>query len=101
MAKILSTKRAQKKEGIIVEALLNKEEYLQLHGHMDNICMFSESIAQVQTNIAQRGKNYATKYFLIPRQFRKGFQFTKNVACQKLDLKENIFFIYSINKLRP
>lgn len=99
MAKIISTKRTEEKDSIIVEALMEKEEYLQLKGHMDNIHIFSNNTEKIQTNIAQRGKNYATKYFLIPRQFRRGFKFTKNVGCQKIDLKEDIIFIYSVDKL--
>ena len=89
-----------RKEGtkIVSEVLTDYEEYLQLRGHLDNIRLFSENASQIQTNISQRGRNYATKYFLIPRQFRKGFKFNNITSCQKLDFDDKVVFVYVINK---
>lgn len=89
-----------RKEGtkIVSEVLTDYEEYLQLRGHLDNIRLFSENASQIQTNISQRGRNYATKYFLIPRQFRKGFKFNNVTSCQKLDFDDKVIFVYVINK---
>ena len=67
---------------------------------MDNIHVFSENVADVTTNISQRGKNEATKYFLIPRELRKGLKFSeKNITCQKIDTKSKTIFVYVIDKL--
>lgn len=99
MGTILSTKRSSDKNKIIVETLMDQDEFQQLKGHMDNIFVFSEKIAEVQTNISQRGKNYATKYFLIPRQYRKGFKFPNEVGCQRIDSENSTIFIYTINKI--
>ena len=98
MAQIISSKKEGDK--IISEVLSDYEEYLQLKGHHDNIHLISEKIAEVQTNISQRGKNEATKYFLIPRQFRKGFKFNNTTSCQKIDLKDKVLFVYVIDKLK-
>jgi len=47
-----------KDEGkIVFELLLDYEEALQLRGHIDNIHIFSENIADIKTNISQRRKN--------------------------------------------
>ncbi len=102
MGQIISTKRSETRKGVVVEALLDEKEYLQLQGHMDNVLLFSENIADTRTNISQRGKNYATKYFLIPRQFRKGFNFnfSKEVACQRFDSKDKVIFVYMVNKFQ-
>ena len=93
---------SSKKDGnnVILEILADYEEFLQLRGHLNNIRLITENVAEVQTNISQRGKNQATKYFLIPRQFRKGFKFNNTTSCQRLDVKDKVLFIYVINKLK-
>ena len=73
---------------------------MQLKGHLDEVYLFTEKVGGVQTNISQRGKNEATKYFLIPRQFRKGFKFNNTTSCQRFDLKNKVIFIYIVNKLK-
>ncbi len=98
MGTIINTKKQGNK--IVSEVLSDYEEYLQLKGHLENIRIFSENIAEVQANISQRGKNYATKYFLIPRQFRKGLKFDNATACQKMEFDDKIIFIYVIDKLK-
>ena len=98
MGTIISSKKDGKK--VIIEVSSDYEEYLHLRGHLEDIYLFSENVAQVQTNISQRGKNAATKYFLIPRQFRKGFKFNNATSCQKIDFKEKVIFIFVVNKLK-
>jgi aspartate/tyrosine/aromatic aminotransferase len=93
---IINTKKQGNK--IVAEILSDYNEYLQLKGHFENIRIFSENIAEVQTNISQRGKNAATKYFLIPKQFRKGFKFNNTTACQKMEFDDKIVFIYVVDK---
>ena len=99
MGEIISTRRASERDQVIVETLLNQDEYLQLQGHMDNIHLFSGNLSDTHANISQRGKSYTTKYFLIPRKLRNGFKFTKNVLCQRIDSKNNILFVYCINRM--
>ena len=91
---------SSKKEGdkVLLEVMSEYEEYLQLKGHLNDIRLFTEHVAEVQTNISQRGKNEATKYFLIPRQFRSGFRFDNTTSCQKLDLGSKVVFIYVVDK---
>ena len=98
MAKIISSRK--KGDEVISEVLSGYDEYLQLKGHLDDIYLFTEKVAEVKTNISQRGKNEATKYFLIPRQFRKGFKFNNTTSCQKLDFKNKVVFIYVVDKTK-
>lgn len=99
MGEIINTKVAQ--DGKIELTLtLDYEEALQLKGRINNIRLFSEDTAEIKTNIAARGKNEATKYFLIPKKFRKDFDFPKEVICQRIDSKTKTIFVYVIDKLR-
>lgn len=98
MGTIINSRKNGKK--VIIEISSDYEEYLHLRGHLEDIYLFSENVAQVQTNISQRGKNAATKYFLIPRQFRNGFKFNNATSCQKIDLKNRVIFIFVVNKLK-
>ncbi len=97
MGSIISSKRND--EGVVLEVLSDYEEFLQLKGHLDDVHLFTEKVADVKTNISQRGKNEATKYFLIPRQYRKGFKFNNSTSCQRIDLKDKVVFIYVVDKL--
>jgi len=96
MGSIISSKREGGK--VIVEVLTDYNESLQLKGHLEDVHLFTERVADVKTNISQRGKNRATKYFLIPKEFRKGFKFNNSTSCQKIDLKDKVIFVYVIDK---
>ncbi|MCP3683460.1 MAG: hypothetical protein GY861_12305 [bacterium] len=97
MGTILSTKLKGTRK-VVFEVLMAYEEAVQLQGHMDNVHVFSENITELKTNISTRGKSGATKYFLIPRELRKNIDFDNEINCQKIELKEKIIFIYSVNK---
>ncbi len=98
MGEIINSRKNGKK--VIIEISSDYEEYLHLKGHLEEVYLFTDKVSEVQTNISQRGKNSATKYFLIPRQFRKGFKFNNATSCQKIDLKNKVIFIYVVNKLK-
>ena len=98
MGMIISSKKKGKK--IISEFLSDYDEFLQLKGHLDDIRLFSENVGGVQTNISQRGKNEATKYFLITKQYRRGFKFNNSVSCQKLDFDDKAIFVYIVDKTK-
>ena len=98
MATIICSKRAT--DGVILEIKADYEEYLQLQGRLDNIYLITEEEDLVKTNISQRGKNEATKYFLIPRELRKGFKFNNAASCKKIDYEDKVLFVYIIDKLK-
>ena len=98
MGMIISSKRNGDGK-VAIELLSDYDEFLQLKGHLDDVHLFTEKVAEVKTNISQRGKNEATKYFLIPRQFRKGFKFNNGTSCQRIDIKDKVIFVYVVDKL--
>ncbi|MBD3249290.1 hypothetical protein GF336_04560 [Candidatus Woesearchaeota archaeon] len=99
MGTILSSKTT--KEGdIVYEILVDYEESLQLKGRVKNVHVFSEDVADIKTNLSGRGKNEATKYFLIPTSLRKNIKLTDKVKCQKLETESKNIFVYVVDKLR-
>jgi hypothetical protein len=97
MASIIGIRREN--NSVVLEVSAGYEEFLELKGHMEDIHFFTEKVAEVKTNISQRGKNEATKYFLIPRELRKGFSFNNSTSCQKMELKDKVVFVYVVDKL--
>ena len=83
---------------VVFEVAVNYDEAKQLKGHMDRIFLFSENNSQLETNLSQRGKNEATKYFLVPRQLRYNLTFNGKVQCQKIETGSKIIFIYTLDK---
>ncbi len=96
MGKIINSRK--EKDKVISEIMNDYDEYLQLKGHLDDVYLFTDHVDGIEANISQRGKNEATKYFLIPKSLRKGLVFNNKISCQKIELKEKIIFIYIIDK---
>jgi hypothetical protein len=99
MGKILSSKRNS--NGILFEVEVDYDEATILHGHYDDVHIFTEKIAEFETNISSRGKNSVTKYFLIPRHLRKNVDYKCPVNCQKIETDEKIIFVYVVDKNMP
>jgi hypothetical protein len=98
MGNILGTKTT--KDGkVVFEVELDYEESLQLKGYIKNIHLFSEDVADIKANLSQRGKNEATKYFLIPRELRTNLKFNEKVRCQKIETDNKIIFVYVVDKI--
>ena len=83
---------------IIFTVSLDPAEALQLEGHIEDVHLFSERTAKIKTNIASRGKNSATKYFLIPKKLRKNLKLSGEILCQKIETKTKVIFIFTVNK---
>ena len=97
MADVLSIKN--NKDGkILIELEMDYDESLKLKGAMDKVILFSENSADKVTHLTQRGANEATKYFLIPKELRKNLQVNGNVKCQRLEIGNDLFFIYMLKK---
>ena len=98
MGYIISTRRDPEHDRkMIVEARLDVNELLSLRGHVDDIHLISDRIVDVPANISLRGRNEATKYFLIPRQLRKDLRFRTNVSCQRIDSEGKAIFVYVVD----
>ncbi|MCK5282173.1 MAG: hypothetical protein KAK00_02085 [Nanoarchaeota archaeon] len=99
MGNILNSKTTN--EGsVIFEVLVDYDEALHLKGHVKNIHLFSEDVLDISSNISLRGKNQATKYFLIPKELRKDLKFNSKVTCQKIETETKTVFIYLVDKFK-
>ena len=97
MGSILSSRRLDNGK-VVYEVCLDYDEMMQLKGHMDGVYLFSDNVGDFKAKVSGRGKNEATKYFLIPRQLRKDLKLKTKVACQRLETKTKFVFIYTIDK---
>ncbi|MBT4350990.1 hypothetical protein HOD20_00545, partial [archaeon] len=84
---------------IVYNIIMNKDEALQLKGHTENILVLAEDAINITSRISLRGKNDATKYFLIPRELRKDIKKSKDVLCHKVDSKFKSIYVYVVDKL--
>ena len=99
MGKILNSKVTGDGK-IVFEISVDYDEALQLKGHVKNVHLFSEDVSDIKSNISLRGKNEATKYFLIPKEIRKDLKFNTKVTCQKIEADTKTIFIYLVDKFR-
>lgn len=99
MGSILSSK-VMADSKVVYEIALDREEALQLKGYMDNIHVFSEDAADIKSRISFRGKNEATKYFLIPRELRDDIKKSKEVECQKLETRSKTLYVFLVDKIK-
>ncbi|MBN1502352.1 hypothetical protein JW930_02310 [Candidatus Woesearchaeota archaeon] len=99
MGSILSSK-VQPDGKVIYEIAVDKEEALQLKGFVDNIYVVSEDAADIKSRISFRGKNEATKYFLIPRELREDIRKSKEVTCQRFDTKGKSIYVYLVDRIK-
>jgi hypothetical protein len=100
MGEILTSRRHTQNGKVIVEVLLDQQEYRQLGGEMDNVYLFSERTASIPSKVSLRGRNEATKYFLIPRQLRKKLAIYGGVSCQRFDYQGRAVFIYVVDSYK-
>ena len=99
MGAILNSKVV--KDKVVFSVCVEQEEALQLKGHIKDIHIFSERIADIRTNLSGRGKDSATQYMLVPRELRKDIKFSqaKQISCQRIDTKEHAIFVYLVSKV--
>jgi hypothetical protein len=97
MGSILSSK-VREDGKIVFEVVVDKEEALQLKGQLENVYIYSEKNSNYNTAMTQRGKNDATKYFLIPRELRNNLDYDEKVVCQRIETKTKSTFIFSVDK---
>ena len=95
MGVILSTKKHNESQ-ILVEVLIDNNEMRQLRGEHNDVCVFSDKTANTPSRVSLRGKNEATKYFLIPRQLRKELAINGKVSCQRLQNQHKTIFVYVV-----
>lgn len=99
MGSILSS-RVKENGKIVYEIELDRDEALQLKGNLDNIHIISEKASDSTSRISFRGKNDATKYFLIPKDLRENLQKNKEVKSQMIDTPSKSIFVFYVDKIK-
>ena len=97
MGAILTSRRHEQTGKVIVEVLLDQTEYRQLAGEIDNVYLFTERAVTIPSKVSMRGRNEATKYFLIPRQLRRKLPIQGGISCQRFDQEGRSIFIYVVD----
>jgi hypothetical protein len=82
---------------MVFELLVDEHEARQLKGEINDIYIFSGQAANVPSRVSLRGKNEATKYFLIPTKLRKQLAIHGSVSCQRFDVQERTVFVYVVS----
>lgn len=81
---------------VIYEVLLDADESLQLRGHVHNVHLFSDNNAEAHSRLTRRGKNDATMYLLVPKEFRAGLEDSMNARCQIIKEENKTFFVFTL-----
>ena len=94
----ISNIKAISNEKFQVTLELTQSEVEWLKGSMTKMHLFSESNLEDQTRLVQRGKRDSTKYFLVPKIFRKGALPSNSVPCTRIETRTKFLYIFSVNK---
>lgn len=97
MGKISSLKTVSDDKNIVTLELTSQET-VWLKGNMDKMHLFSENNLECETRLVQRGKKESTKYFLMPKEFRKGILPSSSIQCNRMETKTKYIFIFAVNK---
>ncbi len=98
MAIIINSKRYD--DYILVSLKLDFEEAKVFNNMVGNVSLIPHELVKTESAIYERGKNGATKYFLIPKSLRKDTKLTKFVSCLKVDTKDKIIWTYFMDKFK-
>lgn len=97
MGKITSVK-ALNGEKVEVKLEVTQKEMLWLKGNMEKMHIFSENSLDQTTRLVQRGKRESTKYFLMPKEYRKNILTSNAVKCTMIEGRTKQLFIFAVNK---
>ena len=85
-------------ESVLMQMKLSLDEFRQLKGELDELFVIAREASKTPSRVSMRGKNEATKYFLIPRNFRKNLSLRGKVSCQRVDDCISSTFVYHVRK---
>ena len=97
MGKILKIQnKTNEKVEVTLEMTQNEVEWLS--GNLDGMHLFSEKNLICQTRLVQRGKRESTKYFLMPKEFRKGVMISNSIPCSRIEAKTKFIYLFLVSK---
>ena len=97
MAIIINSERRD--DHIILSLKINMEEAKALKNIVGNVSLIPHESDFTEATVYERGKNGATKYFLIPKSLRKNTRLTKSIQCAKVDADDKVLWVYFMDKL--
>ena len=97
MSKIIEIKSiSEDKNKVTLE--LNSKELSWIEGKMEKMHLFSEDNLKYKAKLVKRGKRDSTKYFLLPKEFRKNVNSSNNVKSTVIESKIKSIFIFEVSK---
>lgn len=95
MAIIVGSRQVRDKVVFKVEA--DMSESLNLKGNLRNVIMFPLDTCDIDSQIIEKGREGATKHFLLPMSLRKKNKGRpNNISYQAHDMNEKAVFIFSL-----
>jgi len=97
MSKIIEIKSlGEDKNRVVLE--LNSDELGYIEGKMEKMHLFSENNLKFKARLVKRGKRDSTKYFLLPKEFRKLAIPSENVFSSVIETQTNVIYIFQVSK---
>lgn len=93
--------QADKARGIIIRALVRENEFEQLQGHLDALCVFATKLITTPTSIIKTGARHScAKYLLFPAALRRRFKTNEYafdaISCGVILFPEALYAIYAV-----
>lgn len=97
MGRILNLKTLNN-DKVQITLEVSKQDAEKLKGKMDKMHLFSEENLEMTARLVQRGKKESTKYFLLPKDHKKGILVSNEIKCNVIETQTKKIFIFSTNK---
>jgi len=86
-----------------IESILEKKEFLQLLGRLDDLCVFSTSAIHEPAKLIRTGARHScARYFLFPAKLRRKYKSSdysfEGIQCGVIENTESLFVIYQLPK---
>ena len=98
MGKILKIQN-KTNEKVEITLEMTQSEAESLSGNLDGMHLFSEKNLTFKTRLVQRGKRNSTKYFLMPKEFRKDIMISNTIPCSRIETKTKYIYLFLVNKI--
>lgn len=98
---ILNLEQSQEQNAIEIRARMHDQEFEQLLGNLDELCVFACKTIKEPASVVQTGARHSyAKYLLFPVKLRRQFKtdeydFSK-LLCGALRSKDKLYVIYEV-----
>jgi len=104
--RILRTDNSATRKGLIISALLGQSEFEQLHGCLEDLCLFSTKLFTDRATFVKTGARHSmVKYVLVPTAQRAKLKLSEhdfdNLTCASVTYRDSVFLIYKVPRILP